>query len=511
MDKTLVKRSDFLKVKYKFFINRIVMYFSFLLFPVWLQQTQTLNLLIQTLVLIIYMIFMGGQWYLLGKEIDYRLKIFYRVNSSMDRTIYRIFMGGMITLILFNVLSFFPPEIIKYSFWAGFVTLGLFYSWPTRGKIIEESMTNQFNEIKFLDSFEKTVFLLSCLTFIISLPELPMFENTEALKLFFDPNQKLSGTFWNFLSVVYLPFVSYPKLYNLIWSLHFYFFGMGFFLVAFYGILRHFVSRRLSILGLFSVISTWSFSRILGTDYFSSMSTTAILVWTWSVLWATRSGTYRSGLLIGFVSAYITMINGMNFILFPITLIAFFFYFLKDQTIWYRRQWIKYTILGGVISLGTCVSNLDYNALTVNMDYSILKEHLFDLIYRKAFFVIAPIGVVLSFIYLLKNKTLQLTLVNFDAKKFHEIFFCIVSMYIIGLIFNPDFLKDFSQMWVLAFFSLIPLEWIFQSISRLRSKRNLIYAMYILVCVLDSHLENRIRIIGKMFLNEENLKHLIQF
>jgi hypothetical protein len=286
---------------------------------------------------------------------------------------------------------------------------------------------------------------------------------------------------------------------------------MGFFLVAFYGILRHFVSRRLSILGLFSIISTWSFSRILGADYFSSMASTAFLIWTWSVLWATRSGTYRSGLLVGLVSAYVTMINGLNFILYPISLIAFFFYFLKDQTIWYRRQWVKYTILGGLLSLAIAVSNLDYTAITIHMDLPTLKEHLFDLIYRKAFFVIAPIGIILSIIYLLKNKTLQLTLVNFNAQKFHEIFFCMATMYILGLFLNPDFLRNFSQMWILSFFSLIPLEWIFQSISRLRSKRNLIYAMYILVCVLDSHLENRIRIIGKMFLNEESLKHLIQF
>ena len=46
--------------------------------------------------LLVYLIFMIGQWYLLGKEIDHRLKIYYRVNSSMDRTVYRIFTGSMV-------------------------------------------------------------------------------------------------------------------------------------------------------------------------------------------------------------------------------------------------------------------------------------------------------------------------------------------------------------------------------------------------------------------------------
>ncbi len=65
-------------------------------------------------------------------------------------------------------------------------------------------------------------------------------------------------------------------------------------------------------------------------------------------------------------------------------------------------------------------------------------------------------------------------------------------------------------MWVLTVFSLIPLEWIFQSISRLRSKRNAIYALYILVCLLDSHFEGRVRIIGKMFLEDEIFKFINQ-
>ena len=85
MEKALVKNSTFLKIKYKFFINRLLIYFSFLLIPVWLQQSLQLNLLLQSLILLMYMLFMGGQWYLLGKEVDYRLKIYYRANSSIDR------------------------------------------------------------------------------------------------------------------------------------------------------------------------------------------------------------------------------------------------------------------------------------------------------------------------------------------------------------------------------------------------------------------------------------------
>ena len=108
--------------------------------------------------------------------------------------------------------------------------LGIFYSWPTRGKIIEDSMTNQFGEMKFLDSFERTVFVLSIITLLFSLPELPLFENIDALKIYLDPTENVSEVFWNYLSILYIPFQNYPRLYNLAWSFHFYFFGMGFFL-----------------------------------------------------------------------------------------------------------------------------------------------------------------------------------------------------------------------------------------------------------------------------------------
>jgi hypothetical protein len=57
------------------------------------------------------------------------------------------------------------------------------------------------------------------------------------------------------------------------------------------------------------------------------------------------------------------------------------------------------------------------------------------------------------------------------------------------------------MIWVLSFLSLIPIELIFQSISRLRSKRNMIYLIYILICLLDSHFEGRVKIFLKIFNN----------
>ncbi len=512
MDKTLVKRSDFMKVKYKFFLNRVVTYFSFLLFPVLLYQTQEINLFTQSLMLLVYIVFMIGQWYLLGKEIDHRLKIYYRVNSSMDRTVYRVFMGSMAMILLFNFVSLFPVSFSSYFFWIFFVCLGIFYSWPTRGKIIEDSMSNQFGEMKFLDSFERTVFLLILITIFVSLPDLPLFENIDALKIYLDPSENVSEVWWSFLSVLYLPFEKYPRLYNLAWSFHFYFYGMGFFVAAFYGLLRHFVSRRLSILGVFAVLSSWSFTRILGADFFSSMTTTLLLLWVWSVMWSSHSGTYRSGFFSGLVCAYLTLINAKNIVFIPVTLVLFYFLILKEQTVWFRKQWLKYSLFGVVVSIVIAAGNfqsVDLESLQVG-NFDTFLNQIYDFFYRKAFFVISPLGFILSSHYLVKKDNKFLTNVQFSEDKLKELMYCLLIAICIGLSFQKEFVQGFSLIWVLALFSLIPLEWIFQSISRLRSKRNLIYVLYILVCLLDSHLENRIRIVGKMFLDEEQLKYLIQ-
>ncbi len=325
MDKTLVKKSDILKIKYIFFISRIVTYFSFLLIPIWLQKSVESNLAVQSGILLMYMIFMGGQWYLLGKEIDHRLGIYYRVNSSMDRILYRVVMGNIFVIIFFNAVALLPDSVAQVIFWCFYGFLGIFYSWPTRGKIIEESMAAQFSEFKFLDSFEKTVLGLTFIVSLCSLPEIPLFENIDALKMYFDPSEKIHIGIWEFLKVNYLPFNSYPQLYNLSWSYHFFFNGLMIYLLSFYALARFFLSRRLSILAVFSVVSTWSFAKIVGNNIILTYTTTFLVLWVWSFLWTIKSATYRSGLFTGLVLAFGVMLNIHYIFLLPVTLLSIYF------------------------------------------------------------------------------------------------------------------------------------------------------------------------------------------
>lgn len=507
---SLAKKSDILKIKYKFFLNRVVIYFSFLLIPLWLQKTIQLNLFFQSLVLGCYMIFMGGQWYLLGKEIDHRLKIYYKANSTMDRFLYRILMGNIVVMMLFNLISYLPANISEIIFWTFFTFLGLFYSWPTRGKIIEDSMSDQFSELRFLDSFEKMVLYMSVAMFLVSLPEIPLFQNIEALKLYFDPKELIHIQQWNFLKLNYLPFMNYSKLYNLAWSYHFYFYGLSFYLIAIYGILRFFVSRRLSILGVFAAISTWSMPKLLDADFISIFTTTYPVIWIWAMLWSAKSSTYRSGLFVGMLNYLGSIIHASYVWLYPIQLLLTYFVFLPDKTKWYKMQWLKYNIVGGIFAFTTALTHFETSFFFNGIEFNSLINMGSTILSRKAFYSLFPLGLIIFLMYIKLSHLKYFKSFTLDKQRLIEISIAFVALLVMGVSIEQHLISDFSLIWFFVFFSLIPLEWIFQSISRLRSKRNIIYAMYILVCLLDSHFEGRLRIIGKMFLDDEVLKYINQ-
>jgi hypothetical protein len=196
--------------------------------------------------------------------------------------------------------------------------------------------------------------------------------------------------------------------------------------------------------------------------------------------------------------------------LFPIQLICTYTLFLPDKTKWYKNQWLKYTVLGAVLALATVASHLETISFINGLSLKEFSEVIKTMVLRKAFYTLFPLGMLIVLMYMLKSSNKYFSTFSVDKLKLKEILIAFISLITIGLVLEKDLLVGFSSVWMLVFFSLIPLEWIFQSISRLRSKRNIIYTMYILVCLLDSHFEGRLRIVGKMFLDDEILKYINQ-
>jgi hypothetical protein len=500
MQNTLENNSGIFKLKSKFFLYRIVSYFSFLLIPILAPKALVLHPALQGLFLSLYIAFILSQWFLLGKEIDHRLKIYFRVNSSIDRIVYRLFLGMFFFVILFNLISLLSSKWINNSFWIVWGLMGLFYSWPTRGKIIQESVSSNFGEFRFLDRFEKTLLFLVVTMFIFSMPDLPPLVNIDTLKLYFDPMEHVGNTLWNFLLVNFYPFKSYPTLFRLAWSLHFYMVFMGFFLLIFYAFLRFFVSRRLSLLGVFALISSWSFSKTLGMNSDYILLTTFSLLWVWTILWATKSSTYRSGLFLGLVSYYGSLINVSFSLLMVVQLALLYFVLLKDKTFWFRRQLLKYAMFGSVLTLIHFINHSDVLPSLHSIDLLFLKAAKAELV-KKSFYVLGVLGILVLLVKQVENKLIVKPLKDFhiEAESLKIFLISFLTFIIFSLFWDEYLITGFSMMWILAFLSLIPIELIFQSLSRVRSRRNMIYLLYILICLLDSHFEGRVKIFLKIF------------
>ncbi len=509
MENTLQENSNIAWEKSKFFINRALIYFSFLLIPVWLQKTLEVNIFVQSLMMLLYLMFMAGQWYLLGKEIDHRLKIYFRANSSIDRVLYRVLIGNATMLIIFNLMSFIPESIVRHFFWGFFVIVGLFYSWPTRGKIIEESVSTQFTEYKYLDSFEKTVLFLTIAMFFTSMPSFPFLSNLETLKLIVDPEEKMHGQLWNYLQMNFFPFRRFPHLVNLGWSMHFYFINFGLYLLAFYGIMRFFMSRRLSILGLFALVSTWSFSLFLKKDPYLCATTCFSVLWVWSILWCVKSSTYRSGLMYGLL-CYAGVVLNYNYVfLFPVGLGLLYFFFLKEHTDWYRTQFVKYTMLGMFLILISMITHVNLQFFEHAFTLKQFGTYFSFLLKRKAFYVLSYIGLASLLIMIFKPQRKFLRVLTLDVKRLREFTILILCLLILTFTVEKDLSQSFGFLWFVVFLCILPLEWIFQSISRLRSRRNFIYMIYVIMCLLDSHFEGRIRILYNFYQSPPDIVEII--
>ncbi|RLA64245.1 MAG: hypothetical protein DRQ88_05140 [Epsilonproteobacteria bacterium] len=487
--------------KYKFFFYRLIGYFSFLFVPVYTLKYIPFDQSFAFPMMCFYLLFLVGQWFLLGKEVDYRLKIFFRVNSNMDRIIYRLFLGLSLFIIYFNFLNLFPLKWINNMYWVTWALIGAFFSWPTRGKIIKESVTTNFTEFKYLDSFEKTLLTLTFVMFIFSMPMIPAVESIEELKFLIDPEGKISSLFWSFLQVNFHPFMKDFRLYNLAVSTFFYLIFLGTFLVTFYALLRFFFSRRLSLLGVFALLSSWKYSTILMSDLGATIFSTYLLIWVWVMLWATRALSYRTGLFLGLITFLGALFNSSMFYLMLVQIPLFYFGLFKSNTLWFRKQFLKYSAFGYVLLISVLIIDSSLNVTPFQGSSAPILRDLYELVVRKGFFALSIIGFFILTLKIIFKNTYYLKQFHFNLNKFKELIFFISLYLAFDYVFNMGGFKQYSYMWPIVFLSLIPLEFLFQKISRLRSSRNMIYLCYILICLLDSHFEERVKIFIKIIQN----------
>jgi hypothetical protein len=287
--------------------------------------------------------------------------------------------------------------------------------------------------------------------FVFSIPSVPQFETVEAYKLYFDPYEQIHKMYWGFVEMNYFPFRKIIKLNMLSHHVHFFVYGMGLFLTSFYSLLRYFFSRRISILGVFSIISSWSVGTYLNQSPILAFVSTFPIFWCWGILWVTKSSTYRSGLFLGVLCALGAMINQSLILVTPFIIGLVLFYEAKSKTKWYRRQLLKYASGGVLLAL--------IFALTGNTDILQIRpswmnmwiNNLLTLIDQKAFYTLCFIGVIFLVLRLNQNIKQRMSELKIEDVKILQIFsiYLIITLY--GFLFEPMFIVGFSSIWVLAF------------------------------------------------------------
>ncbi len=497
---SLFNKNSLLFTKSRFFLTRLITYFSLLLLPVWIPKLLPLHQVFHYLVILLYLMFLFSQWYLLAKEVDYRFKIHVKTNSSMERTLYRILVGQTFMIFYFSILGFIPTAIVNHFYWGTWVALGLYYSWPTRGKIIQESVSTDFSEYKFLDSFEKTTLFLLVITILVSIPFIPIFESTAVLKLYIDPQSFLHNSYWNYLHLLSYPFQKFPQLLNLSFVLYIYFVSAIILLLSFYSVMRHFVSRRMCLLGTYIITSCWAFSKGMQINFLEILFSSATVAWIWVSFWMLRAGNYRAGLIAGIVCAWVSMFHpGLYFMYW--VLVLFLFYISKANfTLWYKQQMFRYTTLGGIYAFFIFLTHQDHHLFFQNLGqwFTWYKPHLVNIL-SKSYFAIIPVGVVL---FLVKRKTILESPLwqNFVGNnRAYDLMTLSLMAFLLGFLVFPPIFGVYVLLVSITFLSLFPLEQILGFVQQAKSQRNMIFLSYLLLCLLDSNMEGRVKILIGQF------------
>jgi hypothetical protein len=145
------------------------------------------------------------------------------------------------------------------------------------------------------------------------------------------------------------------------------------------------------------------------------------------------------------------------------------------------------------------ITHIDLRFFEHAMSFEQFSGYLWSVVKRKAFYSLSLIGLITYVVMLLKPKGKFFSTMVIDSKRLGEVGILAFCVILIGIFVDRDLIRSFGLLWFIVFLSVLPLEWIFQSINRLRSRRNFIYMIYVIVCLLDSHFEGRVRMLYNFY------------
>lgn len=87
-------------------------------------------------------------------------------------------------------------------------------------------------------------------------------------------------------------------------------------------------------------------------------------------------------------------LNYSHVFMFPLGLGLLYFYFLRENTEWFRNQFVRYTTLGMFLILITMITHIDLRFFDHAMSFDQLLAYFSGLLKRKAFYSLALIGLI---------------------------------------------------------------------------------------------------------------------
>jgi len=402
---------------------------------------------------------------------------------------------------LFNGLSILPGKWQVNFFWITWILIGLFYSWPTRGKIIQESISSNMSEFRYLDVFEKTILSTTLILFFISISFIPPLQTAEGLKIFYSTGQSISPLFWDFVRMTLIPFKNHSHLSTYAYFSFMHYLSLGMYLLLIYGVSRHFFSRRVSLMSALLCISSWMFYKNMLNYPASLASAVPTILFFWVFLWMKKNSSYRATLFVSLTCFYTSLF-------FPLLgifqlLCALIILLLRKNTQWIFFQHIKYAATGVVLLF----LNILY-WMPVNFSNSQANVHILDffrdLMRDKGIHIIFIISFVLMIYSVFAHKFSELKKILILEFK---TLITLVSLILYGLItFILSYYSHFSTgvlftntYWIIPIITMLTLDQIFLHLNKLRSKRNFIISIYYLIIMLDSHTEGRFKALLEVF------------
>ena len=104
---------------------------------------------------LLFVLSIATNFFISGRMIELSSNLKYRVNSSLDRPLTKICLGGLLWSLM---LSFESPNISVILL---IIANNIFFTYPTSNRVKRNDVIYHLSEFKFLDRFEKVLLFLT--------------------------------------------------------------------------------------------------------------------------------------------------------------------------------------------------------------------------------------------------------------------------------------------------------------------------------------------------------------